>query len=107
MVDRVGHTLFFCMALVSAFRAYKAKAEKPNQKTVDYGLTRYRRELERENRDKVAVFVGDHFGIFRSFEFGLLLGASIRERAILGDTVDTVLKRCGVARPPSATLDSS
>lgn len=59
------------------------------------------------NRDKVVVFIGPHFGIFRSFEFGLLLGASIRERALLGHTVDSVLERCGVVRPPPDSPDSS
>ena len=102
-----AYFVFFCMALVSAFRAHKEKTEKPGQRTSDLGVTRYRRELERQNRDKVAVFIGSHFGIFRSFEFGLLLGAHIRERAILGDSVDTVLARCGVMRPPPDRPDSS
>ena len=102
-----AYFVFFCMALVSAFRAHKEKTEKPGQRTSDLGVTRYRRELERQNRDKVAVFIGPHFGIFRSFEFGLLLGAHIRERAILGDTVDSVLARCGVVRPTFDSPDSS
>ncbi len=102
-----AYFVFFCMALISAFRAHKEQTEKPGRKTSELGVTRYRRELEKHNRDKVAVFIGPHFGIFRSFEFGLLLGAQIRERAILGDTVDSVLARCGVTRPPHDSTDSS
>ena len=94
------------MALMSAFRAHKEKSSLPVGHD-DLGITRYRRELEVKNRDKVAVFIGPHFGIFRSFELALLLGASIRERAILGDTVDSVLARCGVARRPPVPADSS
>lgn len=102
-----AYFVFFCMALVSAFRAHMEKTDKPNQKTADLGITRYRRQLERQNRDKVAVFIGPHFGIFRSFELCLLVGVQVRERAILGDTVDSVLERCGVVRPPTESPDSS
>lgn len=102
-----AYFVFFCMALVSAFRAHKAKTTTSEPQTDDLGITRYRRELEVQNRDKAVVFIGPHFGIFRSFEFGLLLGANIRERAILGDTVDSVLARCGVARRPPDPADSS
>lgn len=102
-----AYVVFFCMALVSAFRAHKAKTSKHGPNADELGITRYRREIELHNRDKVAVFIGPHFGMFRSFEFGLLLGATIRERAIVGDTVDSVLARCGVARCPPAPSDSS
>ena len=97
-----AYFVFFCMALVSAFRAQKASADQAARRGADHGVTRYRRELEMQNRDKVAVFIGPRFGIFRSFEFGLLAGVSIREREILGDTVDSVLLRCGVVRPVAA-----
>ena len=101
-----AYFVFLAMALMSAFRAHKEKTSltAPHH---DLGITRYRRELEVQNRDKVAVFIGPHFGIFRSFELALLLGATIRERAILGDTVDSVLARCGVARRPPDPADSS
>ena len=102
-----AYIVFFCMALLSAFRADKAKTEKAEQKTHGLGMTRYRRELERSNRDKVAVFSGRHFGIFRIFEFGLLAGIRIREREILGDTTDSVLSRYGVVRPPPDAINSS
>jgi hypothetical protein len=102
-----AYFVFFCMALMSAFRADKAKTAQANQKSASLGMTRYRRELEKNNRDKVAVFIGAHFGIFRNFEVCLLAGIRIRERAILGDSVDSVLARCGVTRPLTDPLNSS
>jgi hypothetical protein len=48
------------------------------------------------NRDKVVVFIGEHFGILRSWEFTSLLGVSIRDRAQMGESVQTVLRRYGV-----------
>ena len=91
-----AYFVFFCMALIEGFRLYRAKAEKAERKGEDTGIARYRRGLELENRDKVLVFIGEHFGIFRNFEFALLLGAQVRERALMGDTVQTVLARFGV-----------
>lgn len=48
---------------------------------------------------KVAVFIDGHFGIFRSFEFAVLGGVMVRERAALGETVSSVLRRYGVDIP--------
>lgn len=96
-----AYFVFVCMALVTAFRAYKAKTDKAERRGEDTGISRYRRELTVANRDKVVVFIGDAFGIFRNFEFALLAGITIRERALIGESVQTVLQRYGVARPPS------
>lgn len=89
--------VFACMALVAAFRISKAKADEAGQPGQETGIHRYRRRLEMANRDKVAVFIGDHFGIFRSFEFALLGGVSVRERELIGETAVSVLQRYGVA----------
>lgn len=91
-----AYFVFFCMALIESFRLYRAKAEKAECQGVDIGIARYRRSLELQNRDKVLVFIGEHFGIFRNFEFALLLGAQVRERALMGETVHAVLRRFGV-----------
>jgi hypothetical protein len=88
--------VFVCMALVAGFRVHKQKAEEAEQRGQELGIHRYRRKLERENRDKVAVFIGDHFGIFRTYEVVLLLGVTVREREIMGETPATVLKKHGV-----------
>lgn len=51
------------------------------------------------NRDKLVVFVGEHFGILRSWEFALLGGITVREHAVVGETAQTVLRRYGVEIP--------
>jgi hypothetical protein len=94
-----AYFVFLCMALVSAFRLYKAKAEEAERRGKETGITRYRRKLEMLNRDKLVVFAGEHFGIFRSWELVLLLGVTVREHAVRGETAHTVLRRYGVELP--------
>jgi hypothetical protein len=87
--------VFTCMALVAAFRLHMQQAEAAESRGQDTGMGRFRRQLEMMNRDKVIVFCGEHFGVFRNFEVVMLLGATVRDRALMGDTVQTVLQRCG------------
>lgn len=96
--------VFLCMALLAAFRDHKAKDDKLRRAGQDTGMARFRRALAVDNRDKVAVFCGTSFGIFRSFEFALLVGVTVREHALLGETAQTVLRRHR-ALPPAT--DSS
>jgi hypothetical protein len=88
-----SYFVFLCMAIVAAFREHKAKCEEAKRRGHDTGIARYRRQLEMKNRDKVAVFIGEYFGIMRSYEFALLAGISVKERAIMGETAKTVLDR--------------
>jgi len=94
-----AYFVFLCMALVAAFRAYKAKTDEQERRGQDTGISRYRRRLLMLNRDKLIVFLGDSFGIFRSWEFALLTGVVVREHAVLGETARTVLRRYGVELP--------
>ena len=94
-----AYFIFLCMALVAAFRAYKAKTDEQERRGQDTGISRYRRRLLMLNRDKLIVFLGDSFGIFRSWEFALLTGVVVREHAVLGQTAHTVLRRYGVELP--------
>jgi len=91
-----AYFVFMCMGLISAFRCYKERAEEAELKGEDTGIARFRRQLERKNRDKVVVFCGEHFGIFRNFEVMMLLGATVRDRALMGESQRTVLDRYGV-----------
>ena len=91
-----AYFVFFCMALVEAFRGYQATCQEAAMRGEDTGIDRYRRSLEKQNRDKVVVFIGEHFGIFRSFEFAFLSGVHVRERALMGDSVESILRRFGV-----------
>jgi Transposase DDE domain len=88
-----AYFVFLCMALVSAFRMYKEKTDAAERRGEDTGIARYRRLLELQNRDKVVVFIGEHFGIFRNFEFALLLGATVHDRRLMGESAETVLAR--------------
>ena len=93
-----AYFVFMCMGLVSAFRSYQDQSEEAELKGEDTGIGRYRRQLEMKNRDKVVVFCGEHFGIFRNFEVVMLLGAMVRDRALMGESQQTVLERYGVPR---------
>ncbi|MGQ0668420.1 MAG: transposase [Actinomycetota bacterium] len=90
-----AHTycVFTCMALVTAFRLHRQAAEAAESRSEETGIGRYRRQIEAANRDKVIVFCGERFGIFRNYEVMLLLGASVRERALMGESAQTVLAR--------------
>lgn len=94
-----AYFVFLCMALVAAFRLYKSKTDEAERRGQDTGITRYRRQLEMANRDKLVLFIGEYFGILRSWEFALLVGVTVREHAVEGETAQTVLRRYGVALP--------
>ncbi len=94
--------VFTCMALVTAFRGHSQAAEEAEIRGEETGIGRYRRQLEARNRDKVIVFCGDRFGIFRNHEMLLLIGASVRECALMGESAQTVLARFRVKAPDSS-----
>jgi hypothetical protein len=97
-----AYFVFTCMALVAAFRLHLEQAEEAERRGEDTGIGRFRRQLEMKNRDKVVVFCGEHFGVFRNFEVIMLLGGTVRDRALMGETVQTVLHRCAAKK-----IDSS
>jgi hypothetical protein len=90
-----AHFVFVCMALVAAFRMYLEKSDEVERRGGETGITRYRRELESRNRGKVVVFIDDHFAIIWNYEFAMLLGAVVRDRDIMGESAETVLKKYG------------
>jgi hypothetical protein len=94
--------VFLCMAVVTAFRTEKARAEAASMRGEETGMSRYRRALARENRDKVAVFIGEAYGVMRSWEFAILAGVVVREHAERGETAEQIL-----ARLHSGTGDTS
>jgi hypothetical protein len=97
-----AYFVFTCMALVAAFRLHLEQAEEAERRGEDTSIGRFRRQLEMKNRDKVVVFCGEHFGVFRNFEVIMLLGGTVRDRALMGETVQTVLHRCAAKK-----IDSS
>jgi hypothetical protein len=88
-----AYFVFTCMALITAFRLHQQKAEEAESRGEETGINRYRRQLEAINRDKVIVFSGERFGIFRNYEVMLLVGVSVRERALMGESAQSVLER--------------
>lgn len=88
-----AYFVFMCMALITAFRQYLKEVEEAESKNEETGITRYRRKLELINRGKLVVFSGNHFGIFTNHEFALLSGINVRESALKGETVESVLAR--------------
>jgi hypothetical protein len=94
-----AYFVFTCMALVTAFRLHQQQAEKAESRGEETGIGRYRRQLEAKNRDKVIVFCGERFGIFRNYEVMLLVGVSVRERALMGESAETVLARYRARSP--------
>ncbi|MCK4452633.1 MAG: transposase [Anaerolineae bacterium] len=78
-------------ALATAYRLWdrqqELSAEEPETaaEPLDYsllegeGAQRWRRRLKQENRNKVIVFVGEHYGIFHLAEFAVLAGLRVKE----------------------------
>ena len=88
-----AYFVFMCMALIAAFRKYRKEAEEAEARGEEMGISRYRRQLKIENRGKLIVFCGDHFGIFKNHEVMLLAGINVRESELMGETVERVLSR--------------
>lgn len=94
------------MALATGFRIWSKQQELDQQEGVapDFtlldgeGAESWRRRLQQENRDRLIVFVGQHFGIFHTAEFSILAGLRIKSQGIppeLGSPED-ILVRYGI-----------
>lgn len=88
-----------CMALIAAFRMYKEGTDEAERFGRETGISRYRRSLKKQNRDKVAVFIDGHFGTIYSHEFALLAGLTVKDRALMGESAETVLRKYGAQNP--------
>jgi len=66
------------------------------------GARRWRRQLQRENRDKVIVFIDQHYGIFDTHVFLVLSGIPLRELPPHLDSREDILRRYG-CDPNTAT----
>lgn len=78
------------MALATAYRLWSRRQELAEPECSQTGIallegegtTAWRRRLLQENRDKVIVFVGGHYGIFHAAEFAVLAGLRIKSQGI-------------------------
>lgn len=82
----LAHTFFtmIVQALTTAYRLWDREQElEATDEPLDYslleGAQRWRRRLKQENRNKVIVFVGEHYGIFHLAEFMVLAGLRLKE----------------------------
>jgi len=94
-----AYFVFVCMALMAGFRAYKSKIDEAHRKGQDTGMSRYRRQLEASNSDKILIVIGSSFAILRTFELALLGGLSVQKQQAAGESAYTVLRRYGVPVP--------
>ena len=87
--------VFMMMALVTAFRAHQQIDHEAVAQGQDTGMERYRREVERANRDKVLVREGNRYAVLWAWEFAALAGVHLRNHAT--ENVETILQRYGAA----------
>jgi hypothetical protein len=86
--------VFMMMALMAAFRAQEEVDNKALAQGKDTGMERYRREVERANRDKMLVRDGDRYAILWAWEFAVLAGIRLRNHT--AEDVEAILQRYGV-----------
>jgi hypothetical protein len=96
-----AYFVFMCMALVCGFRLFQEAAEKSELGGKETGIGRYRRALEAANFDKIAVFIGERYGILRTWEFALLAGLVVQDRRATGETAAQVLQRLSCSHDTS------
>src|SRR6266567_9387507 len=103
------HLTLLVMGLTTAFRLWqKQQASAPTALTAvlptlssallgGEGITRWRKRLEEENRDKIIVFIGQDYGIFQLAEFAVLTHLPIRRLPSSLGSPQAVLQRFGIS----------
>ena len=86
--------VFMLMALMAAFRARQALDDQAAAHGEETGMERYRREVERANRNKVLVRDANHYAVLWAWEFATLAGVRLRDHG--AQDVAAILKRYGV-----------
>lgn len=82
--------VFFTLMVMALTTAYRLQSQREEEKTQDSpqppgvgllggeGAQRWRQRLRAENRDKVIVFAGNHYGIFHTAEVMVLAGLRVK-----------------------------
>jgi hypothetical protein len=86
------------MAMTSVFRMQQKMEEAAYPE--EMGMERYRRKLRASNKDKLAIFIGDTYGIFTAYEPFVVMDIAVSEAKMLGATKETILKKYRVASDP-------
>lgn len=92
-----AHFVFMLMALLTAFRAEQQSAEAKEVQGQETGMARYRRQVERANRAKVLVRIGERYGVFYAWEFAILAGLRLRHHP--AESAESILARYGTPDP--------
>ena len=96
------HLCFVLMAygLTQGYRAWLDAQVREEDAGRPATLGEHVRRIEAENRDKVLVFVGGHYGIFYTCEFSMLLGRAVRQPSPrAAPTVEALLDRLRASAP--------
>lgn len=92
--------VLLAFALTQGYRLWEeaqVKAEDAGQSST---LGQYVRRLERANRDRVIVFVEEHYGLFYTSELAFLLGRRVKEPNPRGaQSLEELLARLGITQP--------
>ncbi len=95
-----AHFVLLAFALCQGYRLWEAAqiaAEEAGQSST---LGEYVRLLQRQNRDRVLAFVGEHYGIYFASELAFLLGRRVKEPNPRGaQTLEALLNRLGLPPP--------
>jgi hypothetical protein len=85
------YLVVICMAITAVFRQQQKKEEERYPE--EMGMERYRRKLRASNKDKLAIFVNDKYGIFIAYEPFVVMDIGVKEAEQLGATKETILNK--------------
>lgn len=92
------HVVFLLMGLLAAFRAQQTAEQLADARGEDTGMARYRRTVERANRDRVLVRDGASYAILWAWELAVLAGLRLRWHPT--ETAATIRARYGGGPAP-------
>lgn len=78
------------MAITSAFRQRQEKEDALFEET---GMDRYRRKLRAANKDKLAIFVDDKYGIYMAYEPFVVMDISVKHAKLIGASKEVILEK--------------
>jgi hypothetical protein len=99
-----AHLVFLTMAVMAAFRAQQLTEAKAEAHGEDTGMAQYRRDLQRANRGKAVIRLGNYYAVLWNWELAVLLGLDLNWHP--GETAEGILARYGAAPkevPPCRT----
>jgi len=98
------YVTFAMIALTTAFRSWTEQEEEQRDlisplSLEAIGTTRWRRELKRQNQDRVIVFLDGYYGLFDITEFTVLTGFKVRNLPSHLGSRNDIYQRYGLVPP--------